>query len=144
MIQPPRKRNGGLFSLEELSISVVQGLIIAGAVLLLYHFFMKSGSTLEETRTIVFTTIILSNVFLTFATRSFTRNIFYSSRYKNNLAPVLLVVSALFLVAIHFVPAIRNLFKLAAISNMQFWICFGVAFVSVMWFEVYKTNLPQQ
>jgi len=144
MIQPPRKRNGGLFSLEELSISVVQGLIIAGAVLLLYHFFMKSGSTLEETRTIVFTTIILSNVFLTFATRSFTRNIFYSSRYKNNLAPVLLVVSALFLVAIHFVPAIRNLFKLAAISNMQFWICFGVAFVSVMWYEVYKTNLPQQ
>jgi len=105
---------------------------------------MKNGSTLEETRTIVFTTIILSNVFLTFATRSFTRNILYSSRYKNNLAPVLLLVSALFLVAIHFVPPIRHLFKLAAISNIQFWICFGVAFVSVMWFEVYKTNLPQQ
>jgi Ca2+-transporting ATPase len=144
MSKSPRKRNGGLFSLEELSISIVQGLIISGAVLLLYYFFMKNGSSLEETRTIVFTTIILSNVFLTFATRSFTKNILYSSRNKNNLAPVLLVVSALFLVTIHFVPAIRHLFKLSAISNIQFWICFGVAFVSVMWFEVYKTNLPQQ
>jgi len=119
----------------------VQGMIIASAILILYYYVMKSGASLEQTRTIVFTTLILSNVFLTFADRSFTKTIFYTSRIKNSLAPVILIVSALFLAVLHGVPVIRNLFQLAAISAGQFWLCFGVAIACVMWFEVYKTDL---
>jgi Ca2+-transporting ATPase len=102
---------------------------------------MNKGATLQQTRTIVFTTLILSNVFLTFADRSFTKTMYYTSRIKNNLVPVILFVSALFLAALHWIPAVRNLFQLAAITSGQFWLCLGVAFASVMWFEVYKTDL---
>ena len=139
--QTPRARNSGLFTGEELLISVVQGIIIASAGLLLYYYFMNHGASLEQTRTIVFTTLILSNVFLTFADRSFTKTMYYTSRFKNNLAPVILVISAFFLAVLHGVPAVRNLFQLTAITPGQFGLCFGVAFASVMWFEVYKTDL---
>jgi Ca2+-transporting ATPase len=66
---------------------------------------------------------------------------YYTLRYKNNLAPFLLIVSALFLAMLHFVPAVRNIFQLKVINASQFWLCAGVAFASVMWFEVYKTDL---
>jgi len=42
-----------------------------------------------------------------------------------------------------FVPPVRGLFGLAAISPFQFFICLVTGLVSVVWFEVYKTNLPK-
>jgi P-type Ca2+ transporter type 2C len=141
MMQKPRKRNTGLFSREELLISAVQGIVIAAGAMILYHHFMLTGATLEEIRTIVFTTVIVSNIFLTFAGRSFTKTIRYTIRYKNNLAPIIVLISIFFLAALHFIPAVRNLFQLAVVTPGQFWLCVAVAFASVMWFEAYKTDL---
>lgn len=138
MMAEPRSRSAGLFSRNELVIGIIQGLAITIAILLLYYVFMIRGFTIEETRTIVFTTLILCNVFLTFANRSFTRTIFYTIRYKNNLVPVVLVISAVFLCLLHLFPAVRELFGLAPVSGASIGLCFGVAFISVMWFEVYK------
>jgi Ca2+-transporting ATPase len=140
----PRDRKSGLFTKGELLVSVVQGIVISAGGLFLYYYFMNEGAGLEQTRTMVFTTLIISNVFLTFADRSFTKNIYYTSRYKNNLAPVILVISAIFLAALHWIPAIRNLFQLTQITTGQFWLCFGVALASVMWFEIYKTVFLKQ
>ena len=140
MQQSPRKTNSGIFTRNELFISITQGIAITAGALSLYYYYMNSGASLEQTRAIVFTTLILSNVFLTFTNRSFVTTIFDTIRYKNKLAPVVLIVSVIFLAAMHFIPAVRNLFQLEAITLPQFWICFGIAFASVMWFEVYKTG----
>jgi P-type Ca2+ transporter type 2C len=136
----PRQKTG-LFTTEELLISITQGVVITTAVLMLYYFFMDNGYKIEEVRTIVFTTLILSNVFLTFTNRSLTKTIYYTSRYKNNLAPIIIIVSIVFLLLLHLIPAIRDLFQLTSITMRDFWICFGVAFASTMWFEVYKMDL---
>ncbi len=141
MQQKPRKRSAGLFTWNEMLISIVQGIVISVALLFLYNYFMQNNYNIEQTRTIVFTALIFSNVFLTFANRSFTETIYYTSRYKNRLVPVILIISALFLAALHLVPAIRNLFQLATITAGQFWLCFGAALAAVMWFEMYKTDL---
>lgn len=138
MLKPPRSKATPLFTFKELTISIIQGLVIAGSVLTLYYFFMRNNCTLAETRNIVFTTLILSNILLTFANRSFTKTIFYTYHYKNSLVPFVIVISTIFLAAIHFIPFIRNLFQLMPISNDEFLLCSGIAFVSVMWFEVYK------
>jgi len=142
MLLPPRNRAIRLFSVDELLVSIVQGLIITAGVLTLYFVFMQRHS-IGETRTIVFTTIISANVFLTFADRSFTENIFQTIRYKNNLAAVVVIISSLFLASLHLVPAVRNLFQLAQVTLSEFMLCLAVAFVSVMWFEVYKTGLSK-
>ena len=140
MLLGPRQKSG-LFTTEELLISIMQGVVITTGVLILYYFFMKSGRSIEEVRTIVFTTLILSNVFLTFTSRSFTKTIYYTSRYKNGLAPVIIIVSMVFLLLLHLVPFCRNLFQLTSITSGDFWLCFGVAFAATMWFEVYKMDL---
>ncbi len=143
MLLSPRDRKMGLFLEDELLISIVQGIIIAGGVLTLYYFFMENNYSVAETRTIVFTTLILSNILLTFANRSFNENITKTIFYKNNLAPWLIIISVFFLAAIHLIPFIRDIFQLTPITMSNFWLCIAVAFAAVMWFEVYKTHLRQ-
>lgn len=138
-----KNRNAGLFTKEDLFISIVQGLLIAAGILILYYIYMQNGSPIETTRTVVFTTLILSNIFLTFATRSFRKTIYHTARYKNPLAPIILLASATFLALIHLVSPVQNLFGLVHITSFDFLLSVAVAFVSVMWFEVYKMNLPR-
>jgi Ca2+-transporting ATPase len=139
MLLPPRDRNLGLFRGHELLISIIQGIVIAGSILAVYYFYMNAGYSIEQTRTMVFTTLVMSNIFLTFVNRSFSENISKTIFYKNNLAPWVLIISVLFLALIHIVPFFNHLFLLAQISGTHLWVCAGVAFVSVMWFELYKT-----
>lgn len=138
---PPRVRTINLFRHDELLISIVQGSIITAGVLILYAVFMNEGHSLEKTRAIVFTTLVLSNIFLTFTNRSFTENITRTIRYKNNLAPWIIVFSSLLLAAIHIIPFVRDLFGFSPITLGELGICAGVAFASVAWFEGYKANL---
>jgi Ca2+-transporting ATPase len=88
----------------------------------------------------VFTTLIISNIFLTFTNRSFTQNFLKTIRYKNKLAPWVLLISVLFLTIIQLVPAVQFVFGLVPISFMEFLLCTGIAFLAVVWFEIYKAN----
>jgi P-type Ca2+ transporter type 2C len=142
MLLKPRNRTVGLFQSGELFISVIQGVIISAGVLLLYYFFMNTHS-LEETRTLVFTTLLLSNIFLTFVNRSVKENFIRTIRYKNNLALPVFIVTVLFVAGISFVVPLRNLFGMTAITGSYFLLCLAVAFASVGWFEVYKANLGE-
>ena len=140
MSRKPRERDKALFQKTELWISIAQGIMITAGVLLLYHYFMNHYS-LAVTRTIVFTTLIISNIFLTFTNRSFTENIFRTIKFKNSLALWIILISASFLILINFVPFVQDQFLLSNITTADFFFCFIIAFVSVMWLEVYKTFL---
>ncbi|MGV3528988.1 MAG: cation-translocating P-type ATPase [Flavisolibacter sp.] len=139
MKQPPRDRSISLFEKKEMLISILQGLAITATVLFLYFQYMSAGASLETTRTMVFTTLLISNIFLTFANRSFTENIFRTVRYRNKLTIGLLLISLVFLFSIHMIPAVRQLFGLAVLSAADTWWCILAGFISVAWFEVYKT-----
>lgn len=139
MLQRPRLKNSKIFSNKELLTSIIQGIIIASGLLTLYYYFMTHSAGLKTTRTIVFTTLVLSNLFLTFACRSFSKNLYYTSRYSNPLVAVIIVLSVIFLFTLHVVPFVQNLFQLTNITLENFWACLVVALVSVMWFEIYKT-----
>jgi Ca2+-transporting ATPase len=141
MRMPPRKTDVGLFERKELLISIVQGLIITAGVLALYFIFMNQGRTIEEVRTIVFATLLASNIFLTFTNRSFTENFLKTIQYRNKLAPIVLITSVMLLLSIYYVPSIRKLFELASLSTGEKLICLLTGFISVFWFELYKTNL---
>jgi P-type Ca2+ transporter type 2C len=134
----PRRMSKALFTRRELVFTISLGLTIAAGALCLYLYFMNKGAALEYTRTIVFTELITANVFLTFAYRSFSKTIYQTSRYKNNLAGVILVVSVLFLASLYFIPFVQNVFGLVPVAPQDFWLTAGVAFICVMWFEVYK------
>ena len=139
MLLKPRGKMLNLFSKNELLISIIQGIIISGGVLLLYFWYMKNGHSLEETRTLVFTSLVISNIFLTFANRSFTQNLFTTYSFKNNLAVPVILISVIFLAIIYFIIPVRNIFGLTSISNLSLLVSLLVAFISVFWFELYKT-----
>lgn len=141
MLQAPRNRKTGLFSRNELLVSILQGIIIALCTLFLYFYFMYKGSNIEAVRTVVFTTLILSNMFLTFANRSFSQTIIHTIRYKNNLAPFVIIISAVFIAGLYYLPPVKELFGLGSISVNAFLLCLAVSFAAVMWFEVYKSRL---
>ena len=83
LTEKPRKMTTRFFSLRELTISIVQGLVITAGVLLLYKVGMDSGLPRGEVRTIAFATILLSNIFLTLVNRSFYYSVFTTLRYRN-------------------------------------------------------------
>ncbi len=144
MKRKPRQTAHSMFSGEELLISIVQGLVIATGILLLYYCFMYYRFSIEYTRTMVFTTLLLCNVWLTFVNRSFEATIATTSRYKNSLVPFVLTASAVFFGVALFVPPVQRLFGLTSISVPHFLLCMGVSIAAVLWFEVYKMNLKNR
>jgi Ca2+-transporting ATPase len=134
---PPSKIKG-LFSWHELLISILQGLVVAIGLLALYYYFMTRDYNISYTRTVVFTTLIFCNILLTFVNRSFTQTLFTTIRYKNSLAPWVLLASVIFIIAIRYLPGVQAAFYLSPISNMHFLVCFLAAIVSVGWFELFK------
>ena len=139
MQQQPRGRTNAIFTGKELLTSLLQGMVIAGGVLGLYYYFMEKGAALSYVRTMVFVTLIVSNVFLTFVNRSFQENILKTTRYKNSLAKYVLLASIVFLGCIAFIPFVRGLFELTLLNATDYWRSVGVAAVVTLWFEVYKT-----
>jgi len=144
MIQPPRKTSHNMFTGKELLTSLIQGLVIALGILSLYYGFMQSGYAIEYVRTVIFLTLVISNVFLTFVNRSFQENIFKTIRFKNNLVPFVLFASLLFIAGIAFIPFVQSVFQLTRISARDFMLCAAVSLFITGWFEVYKTLLKKK
>jgi Ca2+-transporting ATPase len=138
MTLPPRAKSKFMFTGNELGVSLSQGAVIAFGILSLYYFFMQRNYPIAYVRTIVFTTIIISNVFLTFVNRSFQETLFKTLRYKNNLVPYILGASAIFITCICFVPFVQQLFGLIQIHFNHFILCLVVSLVITLWFELYK------
>lgn len=138
MESEPRDRREGIMSRYEFGISIWQGLAVTAAVLVLYYVRMKELYSLEEIRTEVLTTLLLANIFLTFANRSFTAHFFQTIRYRNTLAPWVLVASGIFTAVILLVPQAQALFGLTPLSFSSFLLCISLALMSVGWYELYK------
>jgi len=139
MTQPPRQPDEALFSAGELGFSFLQGAIIAGGILLLYHHFMTHGYPLPYVRTLVFLTLMTVNLLLTFTGRSLEENLAKTLRYRNNLVPYLIAISILFLVTVMTVPILRGLFGLQLLRAGHYLLCMATAMAVTLWFEIYKT-----
>ena len=138
MTQRPRSLTQNMFSIKELLISIVQGLVITLGLLSLYYYYMTSNHSITYTRSVVFITLILSNIFLTFINRSFEEPFHKTIRYKNTLVPYIISISIIFLLAILFIDPVKNIFYLTTISPKTFLLCFFVSFVGSGWFELMK------
>lgn len=134
----PRKMSLTFFSWHELSLSIVQGMVITLACLGTGYYFMQLGSDEKEVRTIVFTTLIFSNLFLTLVNRSFTYSVISTLKNKNKLLPLVIVISLIVLFMSIFVPVIRNIFEFRILDYHSILFCLMASFVGVIWVEVPK------
>ncbi len=138
MSRKPRKMSSTFFSLRELSISMIQGLFITASCLGLGYYMMHQGCSESKTRTFIYTTLILSNIFLTLVNRSFRYPVWVTLGYKNNLIPLILSVSAVVLTLSLYLQPVRNLFQFELLTPADLSLCLLAAFAGVSWVEVFK------
>lgn len=138
MQQKPRKMTETFLNWRELSISIIQGLMITVGVLFTYQLAVQNGASEEKTRAMVFTTLIFANVFLSLTNRSFTYGLFESFKNKNILFPLIIGATLVLLFAILYIPVFSNFFHVSSLKLKDLGVALLIAMVSVLWFEVYK------
>ena len=138
MNRNPRKMSSTFFSFRELSVSMIQGLAITAACLGPGYYLMQHGYSEGKTRTIIYTTLILSNIFLTLVNRSFRYPVWITLRYKNNLIPLILSVSLTVLVLSLYIQPVMNLFQFEALTFYDLFLCLISSFAGVSWMEIIK------
>lgn len=138
MLEKPRPYSSTFFSGKELTTSIIQGLMIAAGTLLAYQYSVYEGFSESLTRTMVFTVLIVSNIFLTLVNRSFYYSIFTTLKYKNNLILLIISITIIITALLLYVPVFTKFFEFETINLSQLAICIGIGFTSVIWYEIVK------
>lgn len=138
MQRPPRKMGNTFLSLRQLGISIIQGLAITAACLGIGYWSVQQGHEETLTRTIIFITLLFSNIFLTLVNRSFTHTIFTTLRYKNNLLPLIIGITLAFIAALLYWQPLQELFRLSTLSFRLLLACMATAFAGTFWLELVK------
>lgn len=138
MQKPPRDIKATFLRWKELSISIVQGLMITLGCLFIYQYSVQNNYGEAITRTMVFSTLIFANIFLTLVNRSFYFSVWSSFKYKNPLIWLIILISFLMLLLMIYQPGLAAFFKLRMLSVLQISFAAGIGFCAVIWFEIYK------
>ncbi len=138
MFQKPKVLSATFFNWRELSTSIIQGLIITLGTLFIYQYAIYNGYSEALTRTMTFTVLITSNIFLTLINRSFYYSILTTLKYKNNMVLTIILITITLLVLMLFVKPLTVFFEFEQLNFIQVLLCITVGFVSVIWFEIAK------
>ncbi|MFT3843514.1 MAG: cation-translocating P-type ATPase [Lacibacter sp.] len=138
MQRAPRKMGNTFLSLRQLSVSMLQGLMITAGCLGAGWYFMHTGADDATIRSVIFITLLFSNVFLTLVNRSFYYSFIETLSYKNNLVGLIIGITLLFIVIALYVPGVRSLFGLTLLPFIIVAQCVAVALVATLWIEVLK------
>lgn len=138
LLQKPRKISSTFFNLKELSISILQGLVITAGMLLLYQYAVRDGYNEQLTRSMVFTGLISANICLTLANRSFIHPVWKTIRYKNYLVPLIIGITVVLSAVIFIVPSATRFFELAPLNFSQLLFSAMVGAAVTLWLEPLK------
>nr|WP_321227943.1 cation-translocating P-type ATPase [uncultured Psychroserpens sp.] len=140
MLQKPRPFTVTFFNGKELVTSIVQGLMITLGVLIVYQYAIQNNYSESLTRSMVFTTLIAANIFLTLVNRSFYYSILTTLKYKNNLVPLIIGITITITASLLFITPFTKFFKFEALNLVQLLISVVTGFLAVIWYEVVKWN----
>lgn len=134
----PRPITNTFFKLKEITISIIQGIVITIGLLFVYQYCVTNMFSEAGTRTVVFITLISANIFLTLTNRSFYYSIFTTLRYKNNLLLLIISTTIVTTACLLFIPLFANFFEFESLSGLQIGLSILVGSISVLWIEIYK------
>ncbi len=138
MLQKPKPLTTTFFNWKELSTSIIQGLVITAGTLFIYQYSVMNGFSESLTRTLTFTTLIASNIFLTLINRSFYYSILTTWKYKNNMVHFIILLTISLIGLILYIKPVTAFFEFTQLQPKQILWCVGVGFISVIWYELVK------
>ena len=138
MLKKPKALTTSFFNWKELSMSIIQGLVITIGTLSVYQYSVVNGYDEALTRTMTFTVLIAANIFLTLINRSFYYSIFTTLRYKNNMVLFIIFITIAILGLILYIKPLTTFFEFKTLNLQQLLTCTLIGFISVIWFEIVK------
>ncbi|HPG08659.1 MAG TPA: cation-translocating P-type ATPase [Saprospiraceae bacterium] len=137
--QPTRqRRNASLLQGKPLTITILQGLLITLACVIAGYWADQKGYHETLQRTLIFSTLVFSNVFLTLVNRSFQQSIRHTLLRPNLLIPAILIVSLLLWAGTVTVPVMQQIFEFSSIHASDLMIPVALAFLGTLWIEPFK------
>jgi Ca2+-transporting ATPase len=144
MNRPPRKLNEPLFGWRMILTGLVQGLGVLGVVLAVYTYVLSHGYGENEARMISFATMVIANLGLIFANRSWTRSILTTIHIPN---PALWWVTGgtlFFLILTLTIPFLRSMFSFAPLHLWELVLIAITSLISISISESVKTGWFQK
>jgi Ca2+-transporting ATPase len=138
MVQKPRLFTTAFFNWKELTTSITQGLIITAGTLITYQYAVYQGFSEPLTRTMVFTMLIVANIFLTLVNRSFYYSMLTTIKFKNNMVLIMISITIVISGLLIFVKPLAKFFQFQSLNLFQLFFSLVVGLFSVIWFEIIK------
>jgi Ca2+-transporting ATPase len=139
MRKPPRNPGTPLLDRKTTSLALLQGFIVLGFVLGVYLSAVSRGLGQNECRTLAFITIVVANLALICANRSWTESSLVTLRHPNKAFWWVTGGTAFFLLAVITLPVFQGIFKFSSLTPTDIFVAVVAGILSVVWFDVYKS-----
>ena len=138
MNRPPRNPNDALFGRRLLGLGLLQGVSVLMIVLAVYLSALLGWQDALDATALSFTTLVVANLGLIFANRSWTRTIWSTLQSPNPALWWVFGGTLFFLALVLYVPLLRDLFHFSVLHPDDLAICLAGGILSVLWFEGLK------
>lgn len=144
MKRPPRNLKDPLFNKRSFFVSLLQGLSILAVVFTVYSvsLYLQKGEL--ESRTLSFSTLVFANMMLILTNLSWSKNIFEIMKMRNQALLWVMAGTFVALMAVLYVPFLRDLFHFAVLTIDDVGITFAAGVMSLIWFEGLKVAMRKK
>jgi P-type Ca2+ transporter type 2C len=136
----PRNPKESIFK-ELMSFSLLAGVLSAMASLFLY-FKVVNDYSIERTRTLMFTTIVIFELFLVFSVR-FSDKHFFTGFFKNKLLLFSVVLSLSLQIIAIYTPFMQKVLETEALSKADWFWMLGLCGGATILLEIWKLSRPK-
>ena len=139
MLIPPRRREERILNRRTVLTALSQGTSVLISLLVLYFWLLSTALNDESIKSIVFTSLVFSNLMLILINRSWVLSIWQTLRQrKNPTIKWIFSIALLLLVSFIQLPLTREVFGFGVITLSQWILSFAVGVLPLLWFEAYK------
>ncbi len=138
---PPRKLNANILSRAIWLPSLLMGISILLALLVVYYISLIRGQGEKEARALVFTTLIISNILVIFMSRN--PELSFLERLKSKSTKVIkyfMISSLLMLCLVLYNEKLREIFSFTFLHPIDILICLLAGTLSVIWTGFIKVS----
>jgi Ca2+-transporting ATPase len=141
MDHPPRTTKEAILDKEMLGGIVLQAFAISFASLLSYYWALKmygTGTGLIHARSVVFTTLILSELLRAFSSRSQNHTLFRIGFFTNTRMIQAVFASFMLTFIVLYIPALNEIFDVVPLTLRDWQIVTAFSFIPLLVGELYK------
>jgi len=138
MARRPRRADAPLFSLRTLLLSLLQGATVFVAVAVVYAFSLQRGQGADEARALTFATLVIGNLWLILANRSWSTTLLASLRTPNSALWWVIGGTLGFLAFVLYVPGLREVFGFTYLHANDVLLALAAGAAGIAWFELFK------